>query len=92
MNVNPIRNLMAFSAALASGLKGIFGPGEDLHPLPRVRHATAGRRSRIPGPARPAGSKLARKASEGSLTKVHGGMAPAMTMRFPFSAKRRTAS
>lgn len=92
MNVNPIRNLMAFSAALASGLKGIFGPGEDLHPLPRFGHATPGKRTRVRGPVRHAGAKMAHKIADGRLTKVHGGMTPAMTMRFPFSAKRRTAS
>lgn len=59
---------------------------------PRSAYASGSRsRFRSTGPARPAGSKLARKAASGQLTKCHPGLSPKIAGRFPFSAKRRAA-
>lgn len=83
------RNLFAFAAAMASGLRGLFGPGLEHHPAPRFGHATTGKRTRIKGDPGQPGDKLKRKAAKGMLTKCHGGLAPTTRDRYPFSATKR---
>lgn len=83
------RNLFAFIAAAATSLRGLFGPGLEHHPATRFGHPTAGKRTRIKGPAGQTCDKLKRKAAKGMLTKSHGGLSPTMRDRYPFSATKR---